>query len=324
MTFSKKLYYLIPIITLIIGAFLGDYLHSHQISIFSETRQHGQYKFINPLLECESSNFSENVALEPLRNKITNLVDQLKKDQQITFASVYYRDLNNGPWIGIHEKENFSPASLIKVPLMITYFKAAENDPKLLSQTIVATPAATEKQFVVPSLTLTPNQKYTIEELINRMIIYSDNQAYELLNNFIDNRLLVKTFSDLGVDISQGFTDPAGNILSVKSYATFFRILFNASYLDKDMSEKALSLLSQVKYQDGIVRGINNSEVIVSHKFGERTYEATGEKQLHDCGIVYLPQKPYLICIMTRGNDFSKLSSSITQISQLIFQSVNH
>lgn len=231
--------------------------------------------------------------------------------------------MNNGPWVGINEDEKFSPASLIKVPLMITYFKAAESNPSLLKQTIIATPSATEKQSITPQISLTPNQSYTIEELIERMIIYSDNQAYDILGKYIDNQLLIKTFSDLGVDISQGFTNPSGNILSVKSYATFFRVLFNASYLNKDMSEKALFLLSQVKYQDGIVLGINNPQIAVSHKFGERNYEDTGEKQLHDCGIVYFPQKPYLICVMTRGRDFSKLSSSISQISNLIYKSIN-
>ncbi len=88
------------------------------------------------------------------------------------------------------------------------------------------------------------------------------------------------------------------------------------------MSEKALNLLSQVKYTNGLVKGINNPNIIVSHKFGERTYEDTGEKQLHDCGIVYIPQNPYLVCIMTRGNDFSKLSASIVKLSDLIYRSI--
>jgi beta-lactamase class A len=86
------------------------------------------------------------------------------------------------------------------------------------------------------------------------------------------------------------------------------------------MSEKALKLLSQIKYTDALVKGINNPQIIVSHKFGERTFNDTGEKQLHDCGIVYIPQKPYLVCIMTRGDDFTKLSSSIAQISKTIYQ----
>ena len=318
--FSLLIASAIAIFFLILGYILGK--SSPPPTIFSERRHQGSYKFINPLLECDSSiNFSQNVSLSPLKNSLEKTISQLQNYHQLSYASIYFRDLNNGPWLGINEKENFSPASLIKIPLAITYFKAAQNNPELLQESIEATISSNiEKQSILPEVSLSPNQKYTIDELIRRMIIYSDNQAYEILLNHIDNPLLVQTFTDLGIDISAGFSNPSGNIISVKSYAAFFRILFNASYLNQEMSEKLLSLLSQVEYQNALVRGVNNPEITISHKFGERTFEATGEKQLHDCGIVYYPQKPYLICIMTRGQDFSKLSSAIAQLSQVIYQ----
>lgn len=326
MMLSKKNHlFLIPILVLlIVGVFiLGRYSNSLSIGKYTESRNQGDYKFINPLLECESANFSQNAALEALRTQLNKKVDQLENSHQLSFASIYIRDLNNGPWLGINEKENFSPASLVKVPLMMAYFKYAEKNPEILKESILIDNSILGGgQSILPEVTLTPNQSYTVEELINRMIIYSDNQAYEILERHIDNKLIVKTYTDLGIDISQAYNDPNGNIISVKYYAAFFRILFNASYLDKDMSEKALSLLSQVKYTDGLIKGVNNPNIVISHKFGERTYEDTGEKQLHDCGIIYIPQKPYLVCIMTRGDDFSKLSSSIIDISKLIYQSI--
>lgn len=325
MTISKKVFIplFIYLFFLALGFFLGNKFSQNQNTFLTESRQPQKYQFINPLLECDSANFSQNATLDSLRAEINSQVNKLSSSHQISSSSIYFRDLNNGPWLGINEKEDFSPASLIKVPLMITYYKAAENNPDLLKTLIELPTIPTEKQSIPPEVTLSPERKYTIDELIRQMIIYSDNQAYEILLNHIDNSLLVKTFTDLGIDISAGFDNPGGNILSVKSYAAFFRILYNGSYLNRDMSEKTLKLLSEVKYQNGIVRGINNPKILVSHKFGERTFEATGEKQLHDCGIVYLPQKPYLICIMTRGQDFSKLSSAIAQISKVVYQSVS-
>lgn len=308
---------------LILGYILGK--SSPSSSIFSERRHQGSYKFINPLLECDSSvNFSQNASLSPLKTSLEKAISELQNNHQLSYASIYFRDLNNGPWLGINEKENFSPASLIKLPLAIAYFKEAEKNPALLQESIEATISSKiEKQSILPRLTLSPDQKYTIDELIRRMIVYSDNQAYEILLNHIDNPLLVQTFTDLGIDISAGFTNPSGNIITVKSYAAFFRVLFNASYLNQEMSEKLLSLLSQVEYQNALVRGVNNPQIIISHKFGERTFEATSERQLHDCGIVYYPEKPYLVCIMTRGQDFSKLSSAIAKLSQVIYESVS-
>jgi beta-lactamase class A len=304
----------------IVGFVLGRFSNLNLKSDVLETRNKEDYKFINPLLECESNEFSKTAALEPLRKKLDAVINEQKHIGNINYASVYIRDLNDGPWLGINEKDNFSPASLVKVPLMITYYKAAEKRPELLNETIAIEASASSSQSILPEITLVPKQTYTINELINRMIIYSDNQAYELLQSYIDNKLIVKTYTDLGIDLTDAYSDPNGNILSVKYYASFFRILFNASYLDKDMSEKALNLLSQVKYKNGLVKGVNNPSIEIAHKFGERTYESSGEKQLHDCGIIYLPNKPHLVCIMTRGTDFSKLSTTIIEITKVIYK----
>jgi hypothetical protein len=57
----------------------------------------------------------------------------------------------------------------------------------------------------------------------------------------------------------------------------------------------------------------------VAHKFGERELP-NGIKQLHDCGIVYLPKHPYLLCIMTRGTDYDRLSTVISTISKKIYE----
>lgn len=317
---SLSLFIILILSFTIVGYFLGK--NSTKIPLFSEQRHQGSYQFINPLLECDTASFSANAALDDLRHQVLMTIDELETSKQISFASLYYRDLNNGPWFGINEKELFSPASLVKVPVMMTYFKKAESDPSFLNQTTTIDNQNTYSQSILPSVTLSPEKTYTYEELIENMIIYSDNQSYETLQKDIDNSLLVHTYSDLGIDISRAYDDPSGNIISVKSYAAFFRILFNASYLNKEYSEKALKILSQVKYTDALVKGINDPNVTISHKFGERTYETTGERQLHDCGIVYVPNKPYLICIMTRGSDFSKLSNSIAKLSGIVYQSV--
>jgi beta-lactamase class A len=205
---------------------------------------------------------------------------------------------------------------------MMAYLKDAETDPGILDKVLTNTQTfdPTTVNFE-PEITLIPNQKYTIRELISRMIIYSDNLAYNLLNNNMDAQKVIKVYNDLGVDISKGNIDPNGNIVSVKNYSAFFRILFNASYLNQDMSELALNTLSQSKFTQGLIAGLPPN-ITVAHKFGERQYLDTGQKQLHDCGIVYLPKSPYLICVMTRGQDFNDLTATIKDISASIYRSV--
>ncbi len=42
--------------------------------------------------------------------------------------------------------------------------------------------------------------------------------------------------------------------------------------------------------------------------------------EAHDCGIVYYPDSPYLLCVMTRGKDTGQLESIIGKISQITYQ----
>ena len=309
--------------SLLIGIIIGLSIPHKSITSFKETRNKQNYKYINPLLECDSEAISKDKILNKLRDNISFIINQQKSIKNISFASVYYRDLNNGPWFGINEKEYFSPASLIKVPLMMAYYKEAENNPEILIKEITNTKDYDpSQQNFAPTNFLQKDQNYTVDQLIDQMIIYSDNIAYQLLLENIDNNLVYKVYADLGVDISKAQEDPAGNILSVKDYGSFFRILYNSSYLDRTMSEKALSLLTKTTFDKGLVAGIPQN-VTIAHKFGERRYVNTGEHQLHDCGIVYNEKTPYMICIMTRGNNFENLENVIKQISKTIYDNIS-
>lgn len=299
-----------------------DAAFNKENSTVTESRNKQNYAFINPLLECDSSSF-DTKNLVGLKRQLTAIIDLEIDKKDISFASVYVRDLDNGPWVGVSEDELFSPASLIKVPILIAYLKQSESDPALLDKVVTNTRVFNpNEQNFAPEKHLEVNQTYTINELLYRMIVYSDNLAYEALLDNIDSNLIYKIYNDLGVDISQANNNPNGNILSVKSYAAFYRILFNSSYLSKDNSEKALELLSHTMFDKGITSSLPEG-TIVSHKFGERQYLDTGEKQLHDCGIVYSPEKSYLLCVMTRGNSFTKASKTIGTISKAVYDKFN-
>lgn len=320
----KSFSYFQILISFILGITLGLlFPHPYSNQSLKETRNKQNFKYINPLLECDSEAISKDKILNKLRDNINFIINQQKSIKNISFASIYYRDLNNGPWFGINEKEYFSPASLIKVPLMIAYYKEAETNPEILKKEIINTKDydPSEQNFA-PTNFLQKDQNYTVDQLINQMIIHSDNIAYQLLLDNIDNNIVFKVYNDLGVDISRAQNDPTGNILTVKDYGSFFRILYNSSYLNNQMSEKALSLLTKTTFNKGLVAGIPQN-VTISHKFGERRYLKTGEHQLHDCGIVYNDKKPYMICIMTRGNNFEKLENTIKEISKTIYNNIS-
>lgn len=61
----------------------------------------------------------------------------------------------------------------------------------------------------------------------------------------------------------------------------------------------------------------------VAHKFGERRFDVPGTPptdQLHDCGVVYFPGRPYLLCLMTRGASWDRLADTLRELSGIVYQ----
>ena len=290
---------------------------------FQEQRL-GGYAFINPLLECDAARDSLAAGeLHPFKYRIEQAIEKLKGGSvNVSHISAYFRDMNNGLSFGIGASEKFTPASLVKVPLMMAYFKAAENDPGLLSRTIPygGGPDQNAGQAFKPAVAIEPGRSYTVDDLIRAAIIYSDNNAYFLLFRSLDPRVQKRVYSDLGLEIPKVRT--RDDYMTVNEYAAFFRILFNASYLTRDLSEKALKLLSEVEFTAGLKAGVPPN-IAVAHKFGQRSLGDGQIKQLHDCGIVYYPDHPYLLCVMSRGASFEYLDDAIREISRITFDAVD-
>lgn len=283
-----------------------------------ESHQKG-YKYISPLLTCGDVKLS-GIENREFRDDLSSLINKKISDGEADYISLYFRDLNNGPWVGINEKEKFSPASLLKVPLMMAYLKLAESDPGLLAKKIKIDRKSGPGlvQNISPDKEVKDQEEYTIEELINRMIAYSDNLAADTLYNNLSADKIGEIYLDLNVQVPS--PDRQENFMTVQDYASFFRILYNSSYLSRDMSEKALKILSTSSFKNGLEAGLPAGTEI-AHKFGER--ELAEGRQLHDCGIVYQGERNYLICIMTRGQDLLKMENTIQDLSALVYKEFN-
>lgn len=312
------------------GWFSGIEWHKADIAPSRRTEVHlGQnsfgYHFINPLLACEDARESiEDRELRPFKNRVSDLItEKKKKHPRIAAVSVYFREMNNGLVFSIEEKERFSPASLLKVPDMIAYYKWSESDPGLLQRKIkfANLPDLNFMQNFKPRQTMEYGREYSVEELIRRSIEYSDNNAEYLLKRSLSPRIRTKVYTDLG--ISHPVPRNGESDITIHEYAAFFRILFNASYLTRDLSEKALRTLSAPDFPIGISAGVPGT-IVIAQKYGERVSGEQQEiKQLHDCGIVYYPNHPYLLCIMSRGQAFEPLTETIRDISHLVYTEVN-
>jgi beta-lactamase class A len=277
-----------------------------------------KYSFTNPLLFIDNSAATFSI-LDPLRNKIQQSISESISKKQTKDVSVYFRDLNTTRWTGMNEDELFDPASMLKVILLMAYLRAAEDDPKILSKRLTYTSQADDERFFNGSKALKSDQSYSIQELLADMIIKSGNDSTIVLFNNINKNDLTRIYTDLDFPYPE---EDKPELMSAKMYSRLFRVLYSSTYLDRNLSEQVLNLLSQTEFRAGLKAGVPE-EIVVAHKFGERTLTLPNgleERQLHDCGIVYYPNRPYFLCVMTKGDNFENLQKVIADISKITYE----
>jgi beta-lactamase class A len=256
-----------------------------------------------------------------IENAVRGYITEQKSAHNLLEASFYFRDLNGGPWALVNPEFRSIPASLLKVPTALTVYKRAMSDPSfLLTQvTLESGVNVNRAEHFQPPEHMQPYTPYTIKETVDRMLRYSDNAGLYMISDIFTAQELQDAYSELGIVAPK--IDEAGYTMTVKAYSSFFRVLYNATYLSREYSEHLLSTLAQTTFDAGIVTGLPRS-VNVSHKFGEMR-SPDGTLQLHDCGIVYKPHQPYLLCIMTKGGDYGVLAKVISRISKIVYDNLD-
>jgi beta-lactamase class A len=286
------------------------------------------YQFIDPLLACNINNTNVSQENKSLTSDVASIINTHTQSGDLSKASVYFTDLTSGNWANVDQGETYYPSSLGKIPIMMAYYELAENSSTVLDQRITYTGGQNlnDTQDIPPAESIVPGQTYTVEQLIEYMVEYSDNNATQLLYNNIDQDTLQHVYGDLGIPTEDNPTAATLDFITPQQIALLFRVLYNGTYLSRDYSEKALQVMSQSSFTQGIVSGVPSSTV-VSHKLGLvgiQTNGVTTEHELHDCGIVYA-RDPYVLCVMTRGTaPLTTMESIIAQISQTAYQHVEN
>ncbi|MBP6926180.1 MAG: serine hydrolase [Candidatus Pacebacteria bacterium] len=312
----------------IIGGVVGYLIKQPKLITSQSIRdQAADYTFIHPLLAVSRSEVAPSSQYEKLSHDVDNYIGKMKLSDKIDTASVYFINYKTGGSFLINTKEQYMPASLMKVVIMIAYLKLSETKPDTLSHRLRYTEELdtwlSEAERNTKS-ELAVGKSYTVEYLIDKMIGDSDNGATNLLITNINESYLQSVYKALGI---KNPNDDPNYTISTNDYSLFFRILFNATYLSPENSEKALTVLSKATYTDGLVAGLPTN-TLIAHKFGQHFIDEGGTiagVELHDCGIIYTNPGPYLLCVMTKGKTVTGNSEAIAGISKIVAaESIEH
>lgn len=327
-------YILFVILGVILGTILMTAIFYNQLfnnsgygrsPISSDNRlDNGKYKFVRPILNSGYGDESETLKWFPAERKLKSAVQDIVAQSPDIKSSVFFLNLDNSGWFGVNTADTFIPASLLKLPMLISYYKLRETEKDLFEQKINYEGQDYNDLKNIGNGTIKPGNTYSVKELLREMIVHSDNNALQLLYAYRQNSLKL-IFDDLKIPLPSTDGEIAvSDFVTTRDVGRFMLVLYNASYLNIEDSEEVLKILSETEFKDGLTAGVPDGTT-VSHKFGERTIENTSESlkaELHDCGIVYHPRIPYVVCIMTKGNDLNTQKQLIQKISKRIYEGV--
>lgn len=236
----------------------------------------------------------------PAENYITNVKDLRQYLDSVAEkypdqVSIYYEQVKSGANISVHKNLQLFPASLSKLVQAILITKKVEDGTLTWNTKLKTDPADLSDESGTLYQTV-GTESLTVERLMSELLVNSDNTAYNILKH-------VLTIDDyVNFQLETGLQDlyNSEGYISAKEYTRLLRVLYTSSYLDPKNSEKILEYMENANFHEFLSQGIP-SEVKFAHKYGENKNEFI----FADSGIVYVPEKPYMITVLIKGKDFS-------------------
>jgi len=272
----------------------------------------------------------ERAALSRRKEKWERLKDILGRKVRRFKGTVglIIEDLQTKERISFNEDTLIPSASLVKVPIMLSCFYAAQEGKISLKDQI----RLKRSDKVAGSKVLGDEPSgsvFTVEELLHPMITRSDNAAANMLIEFMGFERLEAYFKKMGLkdtNLNRKMMDFKERAEGEENYTTardmsyLLKKLYEKKFLNKDVSEKCLEILGDQKINDRIPKKLPPGTCVM-HKTGLERYVC------HDAGIVYTDKGDFLVCVLARhrgryARPSKKFISDVTLLTYKYFQSL--
>ncbi len=231
------------------------------------------------------------------------------------------KDLTSQEEFFINPDEVMPQASSIKITVLAELYLQAQQGKLKLTDEYVA-----RKEDLVPGsdimLGLTPGAtRLTLRDLATMMIAVSDNSATNVLidrvgqenvNSMLESQGLHTTRLRRKMMDLKAASEGRENISTPREMMTLLEIVYRGKLLNKEMTEDFFKVLGAHK-ESSLLQGLPD-DAVAANKPGEL------EAVRNDSGIVFVKNRPYVLCAMTAYlKDEKEGSAAIRKISSLAY-----
>lgn len=233
---------------------------------------------------------------------------------------IYFDYLNNNLWIGSGNTTPFLAASLVKVPLAMAIMKMVEEGKFSLSQSYTLDQLNLDSRFG-DLYQVGANNSFTLGQLLQIMLVNSDNTAMNALYTAMRLEGVNDPFHDIytamGWQYETAGKIPSYNTIDLDTLSNMFIALYEGTYDNPMDSNLILKYLDDSTFDDAIVAGVPDN-IGVAHKVGIDDPDLT----YRDCGIVYAPERNYILCLGSEGLSQTVSNQFMAEISKAAYDYV--
>lgn len=216
-----------------------------------------------------------------------------------------YENLQTGEFVSKGGSLAKSAASTIKLPLALLIIEMAESEKIDLNQKLTYRSyhhygGSGVIQFNEAGIT------YTVEDLVQKMLVYSDNIAYIMLREHVGRQKLINYMKELGAE----YAYPNGkNYTSANDLTLYLKHLYRMKE-EIEFGRQVFLWLQNTAYNHGISQGVKQP---VAHKVGMiPMYNIS-----NDTAIV-LGENPYALSILTTKYPYHESKKIISELTKII------
>jgi len=247
-----------------------------------------------------SFGFSQNSAGEIAKLIETNLTD---KDGD---WSVKVTDLESGFSVQSQSENKVVADSLIKLPVVALAYKQVEEGKLSLEDSFEVLKGDIQSE-TAGSLQYQSGEEISLSRLLFLSLNQSDNTAFTVLRRVLGDSAIQEDINRIGMSS----TSLADNTTSANDIDLFFQKLYKGEIIKKykdDYIIELIEVLPGARISASVPEGVK-----VAHKVGSDT------EAVFDAGIVFVPEKPFVLTILSRGADRQSADQTISQLTEKIY-----
>lgn len=249
------------------------------------------------------------------KKKIEKIISQVEGNVCINFY-----DLNKNNGFSVNGDKKVLSASMIKLLILAELMKKIFENKFSLSDTVMmANFMKIGGDGVLKELNT--GHHFTLKELATLMIIVSDNQATNILIDFLGmeniNQLgkeldLKETFLGRKMMDAEARKKGYDNYTCADDISLLLKLIYQEKLINKEASQLMLDILLRQQQGERLQRYLP-SDIKIAHKCGDL------DNLENDGGIIWLGDRAYILVVLTNGMPNLQCKQTIGKISKFIY-----